>query len=176
MRDVIKVLNEAGLKESNFYVPFANGNFPTLLKDHWFELKMEQWTECEQELEEACRKYCKENGIGTIPDSLLSQCLQIPDEGMEMKNLYGLTWTFPLIQSGLFDCTCPNYLGKYNTKNGVCVFVNSDGKTYITRNWHVLSALVKAGYAKSKNFFVPLSSGEIPTDPKLLSKWLSIRT
>lgn len=174
MGNLISVLNEAGFEKSGMYVPFSNGNFPVQYKDKWKHLLYEQDQSRKDEFEEDCKRYCKENGISEISEDLLKQCLQVPETGMETSHFYGDSWTYPILRTTFFDCTCSEYIGKYDTNNGKCVFVNVNGKTFVTPNIQLTDALQKAGFTRG-SLFVPLSNGEVLKDPSLRARWAAIQ-
>ena len=162
--------SERFLKES-FYVPFSNADYPVAYKAQWKALLEEQRKSQREEFLEECRSFCQKNGIGSIDSKLVAMCLEIPGSGLAMHHLYGDTFAYPVLSSQCFDSVACSWMGTYATNNGTCQFVYCDGKTYVTRNWDVVDALKAAGY-KRKERFVPLSNGEVPTDPGYKNLWL----
>ena len=97
-------------------------------------------------------------------------CFEIPGGGLITHHLYGDSIVYPVLSSMCFDSTACSWMGTYATNNGTCQFVYCDGKTYVTRNWDVVEALQASGF-KRKDRFVPLSNGEVPTDPRYKNIW-----
>ena len=165
-----QILMNEGFCEASFYVPFSNGDFPLQYKAKWEALRAEQNQSRREQFLEDCAEFCKKNGIGEISDELLKQAMQIPAIGMKAQHPLEGEKIFTPIGGCFFDSVFSNYLGTYDTKNGVCIFLSSDGKTYITKKMELIKALEAAGYRR-KEQIVPLSDGEVLVDPALKMRW-----
>lgn len=174
MWNVHGLLLKEGFHESNFYVPFSNGDYPLRYKAKWECLREEQKQSREEYFKQDCLEYCKKKGIGAIPDDLLQQALQIPEIGMATNHPTKDDVVYPISMGTFFDCNIADKIGTFNTNNGRCVFLYRDGKTYVTKNWDVVEALKAAGYRRNENYNVPLSNGEVPTDPTLKMRWTAM--
>lgn len=168
-----KCLKENGFTENSFYVPFSNGDYPTLEKARWEELREMAKNEYEEEFTEECITYCEEHGIGELAEETLSKCLQIPKTGVLAKRFNFESVYYPAITSTILDCVGIDRIGSFCYNNGKVVFVYRDGKTYVTKGYKILNLLREAGY-KEKGLFVPFSNGEQILDPDLAAKWASL--
>lgn len=168
-----KLLEDEGFREAGFYVPFSNGDFPLQYKAKWESLRAEQDQSRKEQFIKDCGEYCKKNGIGEISDELLEQAMQIPAIGMKTYHPIDGTKIYTPIGGCSFDSVVAEYMGTYDTNNGVCIFLCSDGKTYITKNWDLVNALKTAGYRRKKQI-VPLSDGEVLVDPALKMRWAAM--
>lgn len=163
-------LQSEGFRKSYFYVPFSNGDYPLAYEAQWKKLLEEQRKSLREEFLEDCKGFCKKNGIKSIDPKLVAMCFEIPGGGLITHHLYGDSIVYPVLSSMCFDSTACSWMGTYATNNGTCQFVYCDGKTYVTRNWDVVEALQASGF-KRKDRFVPLSNGEVPTDPRYKNIW-----
>lgn len=170
MWNVHHLLLDEGFRIESFYVPFSSGNFPLQYKAKWEALRAEQKQSQQEQLLEDCAEYCKKNGIGEISDELLEQAMQIPAIGMKTHHPIDGTKIYTPIGGCFFDSVFANYMGTYDTNNGVCIFLCGDGKTYITKSRNAVNALEAAGYRRKKQI-VPLSDGEVLVDPALKMRW-----
>lgn len=172
-RAALITLNSEGLRKDCFYVPFSNGDYPQSEQLKWYSLRRIA-TMCQaDDFAEDCVAYCDSHHIGTISDDTLKNCFEIPSAGVKVKHLNFENFYYPIIKSGIFDCTTGDLLGKYCTNNGRVVFVYRDGKTYVAKGYKILSELREAGYRES-GLFVPFSNGEQIVDSSLRSKWESL--
>lgn len=165
---VVRVLESECFKLVSFWVPFSNGDYPKGEKQRWTEI---QKAAEKYNFVESCKNYCKENNIVTLGKSILGNCMRIPTSGIEVKEGNII---YPAIRECCFDCVAAEHIGTYCRNNGVVVFVHTDGDTYLTKGYYIISELCVAGY-REKSMYVPLSNGEeiVPYDLKL--KWDSIR-
>lgn len=203
MKSVLNTLHEAGLKEAKFYVPYSeNGEYPLEQEKRWRSLLEEQARVLEMEFISECEEYSDDNHIGRLSDEIFKDCLEVPKEGIpisfeidgktHLNYVMGLMGVlsgephmkrmqsyksiyYPEIKIGgqHFNNRVAQKLGTYCTNNGKIVFVYRNGKTYVSKFYEVEKALQQAGYIKV-NMLVPLSSGEVITDPELKAKWDSL--
>ncbi len=124
-----------------------------------------------ENFEKSCESYSQKRGIRGLSKKLLERCMEIPKEGITIK--YGKRFKEvykALIISESIDAPMLNYLGGYSINNGYCLFVNADGRTFLTKDPEVIKALENGNYIK-RDWFVPLSEeGEIE-DEKFSTLW-----
>lgn len=172
-RRVIKTLKENGFAEDGFCVPFSNWDYPKLEKRRWDELQNLARIEREREFSEDCLAYSQKHGIGPLSDKTLENCIEVPSTGILYKRFSYKDTYYPII-SHCLDVTAVERLGRYNTNNGVVVFVYQNGKTMLTRGYGILDELEKAGYRRM-GLFVPFSNWEEFVDPTLKARWEQIK-
>ena len=171
-RDVIATLRSSGFTDDYFYVPFSNGDYPKQEETKWRLLRQQAEVAHEAEFTDDCIKYCDQHGFGTISDETLSNCFEMPANGVAVKHLYYEETYYPAI-SRCLDCVAVDRIGRFCTNNGRVVFVYRNGKTYVTKGYKILSELRAAGY-KESGLFVPFSNGEVIQDPTLKARWDAI--
>lgn len=164
----------ASFKQSYFYVPFSNGDYPKNERTKWMQLRTMQNDLYKEDFIQDCNKYCEEQNIGSLDNGILARCFVIPETGVKVKHLYFEDTYYPMINSLSFDCTAVDYIGRFCTNNGRVVFVYRDGSTRVTKGYWILDYLISAGY-KEGNLFVPFSNGEQILDPCLREKWDAIK-
>ncbi|MBR2709548.1 hypothetical protein IKE72_00500 [Candidatus Saccharibacteria bacterium] len=169
-REAITVVEESGLIERHFYVPFSNWDYPKFEARRWQRLQMEADEARYRYYEEDAIKWCDQHFIGILSDEVLDRCLRIPCEGMIVKDAGRVKIIGPLCGELSVDTTVTEKLGRYNTNNGVVAFVYRDGHTYLANGYWILKDLHHSGYRKAA-LFVPLSNGEKITDPHLAEEW-----
>jgi len=127
-----------------------------------------------QKFEQECIEYCKKLFIFEIEPKFLKKAIQIPNDGIQVKYLYFEDIRYPIISGTKLDAWAKDNLGTYNYKNDCVVFVNTDGKTYITRGYKIIEKLKEAGF-RQKDTFVPLSEGEKIIDFSLAKRWEKLK-
>lgn len=171
MRIVSSILREKGYKENyGLYVPFSNGDYPVLEKVQWDNLCKFQDEQRRIAFINDCHTFCDKNEIGTIDERFFDKCFEMPETGVPVKHFYYEDTLYPAIRGSFLDCVAADLLGKYTTNNGTICFVYRNGKTYVTRDYNVLSALRVAGY-KEGNLFVPFSNGETIAHVGFGARW-----
>lgn len=199
----IETLVEAGLKKADFYVPYSeNEEYPLENEEKWVFLLEEQKRVLEAEFIGECEAFCDTNNIRKLSDEILEKCLEIPKDGIaisidtarnehnphvvgfrgvlandperkKMKTHKTVYYPEIKITGEHFNNRVARKLGTYCTNNGKVVFVYRNGKTYVSKFYDVVKALQEAGYIKVP-MLVPLSHGEVITDPDLKAKWDSL--
>ena len=202
-KKVLQTLHDAGLKTADFYVPYSeNGEYPLENEHRWRSLLEEQARVIDEEFISECEEYSDNNSIGKLSDEILADCLEVPKEGIpisfeldrtllhtpvlgfmgvltgepHMKRMQSYKSVYyPEIKVGgqHFNNRVAQKLGTYCTNNNCIVFVYRNGKTYVSKFYEVEKALQQAGYVRVP-MLVPLSSGEVITDPDLKAKWDSL--
>jgi hypothetical protein len=169
-REAIAIMEESGLIERHFHVPFSNWDYPKLEERRWHQLQQEAEEAQYRYYEEDAIKWCDQHFIGILPDDVLDRCLRIPREGMPVHHPGYESVARPLCNEFSVDSIVIGRLGRYNTNNGVVVFVYRDGHTYLANGYWILKDLHHSGYRKAA-LFVPLSNGEEIADPRLAEEW-----
>lgn len=156
-RSIIKTLLDNGFVKKDIYVPFSNGDYPLDHQKKWNNLVADSRLQHSLDLISDCEEFSNRRGYLAISDELLDRCFEIPSSGVKVSHPDWNRTYYPEITSENFDKVHSKVLGHYNTKNGVCVFVYKNGKTYVTRNWAAIRAIRESGYKKS-NLTVPFST------------------
>lgn len=170
----ISTLKYAGMRESNFHVPFSNGDYPKKEEGKWRVLCRKALKRREEEkFVEDCIKYCDAHNIGAISVKTLENCFQIPATGVKVKNHNYDNCYYPIINYCCLDSLAIDEIGTYCSNNGRVVFVYRDGHTYVTKGYKIIQELREAGY-KERDMFVPFSNGEVIQDYILKERWDSI--
>lgn len=174
---VIHSLKAAGFRKVTFSVPFSNWIcYPKLQRNKWKELQRKAFQDSKAFFREECSLFCDDNNIGSLSDSILKNCFQMPDAGMTIEYPSHATDCYvPIINISFLDDFALQLLGKYSFSNGLVVFVYRDGKTYVTKGYKILDELRSAGYTEHR-IYVPFSNGEKIQDINLKAQWDAIIT
>ena len=175
-RGIMSIIKEIGLKQKAFFVPFSNWDYPAEKADEWHRLCENARRKNRQDFVDDCIRLSREEGLQDISPKALSNCMMIPDDGIELYHPvhHYKSLAFPVIRTQGVDCTTRENLGTYCTNNGVVVFVYLDGNTYLTRGYKITSLLDEAGF-KRVDMFVPLSNGEEIDEPAIHMRWANIK-
>ena len=173
--EVVTVLQKAGYTDIGIYVPFSNTDIPSdkTMAAQWesmcIDARNQRQAREERERQEKLEKHAKEILISRLPEEVYALCLEIPKDGLETNWMGEIDRTTPISED-----TALKKMGTYCTNNGRVSFVNENGVMYVSPYVNeVIEALVAAGY-RPGGLYVPLSNGEVPTDPALESKWDSM--
>lgn len=173
MRRIRSILeNDGYVLNTSIYVPFSQGDYPLRDKKHWNKLKSVAKKQNRLDFIEDCIKYSDIQEYGILEEEHLKKCFEIPKEGIKVKRVLSGTTYYPLLQS--FDCSVDRKLGHYCINKAVCVFVYRNGKTYVTCNEKVISALKEAGYLEG-DLFVPFSNEEKMQNAYYQNMWEQIK-
>lgn len=169
------LLKDAGFKKASFNVPFSQGEYPLLQKEKWDNLREKAHQSYVEELASNSMAYCDKHGIGSISDDVLSNCFEMPEEGIYVKHTCFETRYYPLIiSSPVFSYKAMTKLGHFGKSNGKVVFVYRNGKTYVAKGYKIIDILTSAGYTDTHEF-VPFSNNEHILDPEYAKRWASIK-
>lgn len=171
---VIRSLEALGFKQAEFYVPFNQNDYPKNETEKWVYLKEMVIQSYIDDFIEDCTAYSNEQGIGTLSEEVLKNCMAIPFLGLPVIGIEYETCYYPILNIGIMEQEKANYIGRYNINEDFVAFVYRDGRTYVTKGYRIIKKLKEAGY-KQKNMFVPLSSGERIKDKGLQKIWESIK-
>lgn len=166
-----KSLKKYGFIYRDFSIPISPIEYVKGYKSRWDHIKKAVLDFQREALAESCKAQGEINHITPLDDEFLENCLEIPEKGLTVKKQHGMMVYYPFIRDSLFRDPDFKLVGKYYTSNKVTVFVNVDGKTYITKGR--VSELRKHGFRK-KLMFVPISNGESMFWPFNRLKWESI--
>lgn len=169
-RDVIKILESSGFNEKSFFVPFSNWEYPKDEAEYWASLRAKAAESYKEYLRRDCIMYSEQNSIGVLSKDILQNCLVIPESGIQVSTAHYTTTHFPLFTS----FTDMHKVGKYDSNNGVVVFVYRDGTTYVARGYKIIKLLCDEGYTGG-NFFVPLSNGEKIVNKAIAERWENLK-
>lgn len=172
MRTVMHLLKENGFTYYNMDIPFSNGDYPAEQKAHWENLLKMAVEQSKIDFISDCNDYSESHNFGNITKSLLDKCFEMPSTGVHVEHEFGAGIYYPLIGTSL-DNVAISRLGRYCIKNGTCVFVYRNGKTYVTQDWEVVHALSLSGYVLG-DLFVPFANGETIVEPVYAAKWKDI--
>ena len=172
VHEIIELLIEAGYVERSLYVPLSNGEEPTDpgMAERWEEMDKSARelldARLEKEKHERYEKIAKEKRLEEVPAEVYALSIEIPKEGLETSWFGNLETTFPSS-----DYEMSRHMGTYYQNNGILTFVDSKGRKFVTPFVReVREMLSAAGYLEGE-LYVPLSNGEVPTNPALAEKW-----
>lgn len=166
-------LKRAGFAEDYFYVPFSNWDFPKFEEKKWEHLKKEAEAARNRDYENDCIDWCNEHGVGRLNDTVLWNCFKMPRTGVPVKHLYFEDTYYPLNTETILDWSAISRLGRFAANNGIIVFVNRDGHTYVAKGYGIIDDLLSAGFRPS-SLFVPFSNGEQIRDHDLAARWAAV--
>lgn len=170
VRIAVDTLKENRFTEKYFKIPMELNQYPKGLKSKWESLEAEAEKVKKEELIDDCIEYSNEIGIAPLDPSYMKNCLEINDKGLKVKKDEAYITYYPFIKRDIF--TEPNWelIGKYRTLNSITVFIDKEGKTYLTKIPGFSEILRHVGY-RSKKIFVPMANGEEIIDPIDKEKW-----
>lgn len=164
-----KSLKNYGFIYKDFSIPISKIEYVKGYKSRWGHIKEAVKDFQRESLAESCKAHSKT--VKPLDDEFLKNCLEIPERGLTVEKQHGMMVYYPFIQNSLFREPDFKLIGKYYTSANITVFVNVDGKTYITKGR--VSKLREHGFRK-KQMLVPMSHGESMSFPFDKSKWKSI--
>ena len=142
----------------------------------WMELLTRGAEARKDEFMQACKKRAIKNGIKPVPNKELANCLEIPEVGLRVKivdnHFYDEETTYQPIVKYLAPDSI-THVGTYSTYNGKVIFVNYDGKTYLSKGTHIVNVLNSLNYAVHP-YYVPFSNtdvGLVIVDKELRKQW-----
>lgn len=172
-----KILEDANfvwvIEDDGMYIPFCECDYPAAESEKWLTLKKEASDQRAKEFEYEVIEYSNLCQIGSIDDSLLEKCFEIPEEGLVVKYSDSTANISPVYHKNWAHFV--KQLGHYNYNKGTYVFVYRNGKTYVTRCYDVVLALKKANYQPNFDMYVPLSNGERIMQTKYAKQWEKVK-
>ena len=171
--EVTECLNKLGYENGYIYVPFSNWDEPAdkIKAQEWKRLCVEakelhSQKEKERKREEI-KKLVSNRKIKKLDDETYALSMEVPTKGFEVSYYdteFGFVRPVPNFSLG-------HAIGTYWHNNGRLIFVNDEGKTYLSPYYHELNIKLKdAGYREDR-MYVPLSNGEEILDSALKEKW-----
>lgn len=171
--EIRNILKKAGYKESEFHVPLANEEelVDLYCKEEWERLclaeKKTTKVRIAQEKVERIKDISMKKGLYSLPPELYRLTFEIPDTGVETIG-YGKEHETLL---PVDDFNLESKIGTYCQNAGRVVFVDNQGRTFVTPFCsEITHSLQRAGY-KEGNMRVPFSNGEIPANDLLKLRW-----
>ena len=172
-RGAMETIEEAGLTQKYFYVPFSNWDYPKYERMKWEHLNEEAEESRHLDYEADCLEWSDDYGLGKLSDEAMSHCFKIPRKGVPVKTFLYETVVYPACDETCLDSTVIDKLGSYAKNNGIVVFVYRDGHTYIARGYWIIDELIQTGFAEA-DLYVPFSNGEKIIDLYLATLWDTI--
>lgn len=161
-------LKSYGFVSMNFQIPVSNTEYVKGLKSRWTCIKETSRTFVRNMLFEQCKAQSKVSKVKPLDAAFLENCLEIPEKGLTVVKKHEMMVYYPFIHSSLFRAPNFKLVGKYYVDGDITVFVNVDGRTYITKGR--VNALLDHGF-KKKTMFVPMSNDERMFWPFDKRKW-----
>lgn len=168
------LLQDENFREEYFNVPFSNWDYPKYEKAEWEALRAKARKSYAEDFVSDCEAYCDKNGIGSLSDAVLSNCFEMPKEGVYVKHTCFETRYYPIITSTVLDFKAKTKLGHFWANNGKVVFVYRNGKTYVAKGYKIINILASAGYTNTQEY-VPFSNNEQILEPELAHHWEEIK-
>jgi hypothetical protein len=176
--EVRDILDAAGYRQGSLFVPLSNGEdiVDDKLNEKWnfmvTDARNKLMARIKEENLARFKTIAEEKGVKTLPQGAYDKSLEIPQDGLETVSLM----SGPFITSPVYEFQVPEHLGKYCQNNGRVVFVDEQGKTWVTPFCFEVSSMLRdAGYREG-SIFVPLSNGEEIKDPVIAQRWESLCT
>lgn len=176
---VNSILFVEGFKKSDGIVPLADGDYPDDAKmaQKWQRLLDDRIDILRTEFMENCKEYCAMHGVKEFNLGLMRLCLDIPESGLGVTNEHYSEIIRPQVcfEDGMKPSNTAK-LGTYATRNGITVFVNPYGRTYVTASQHFVDILIDSGYSRYSNgMFVPFTNGESIMSREYSTRWESVK-
>ncbi|MBR3164182.1 hypothetical protein IKF15_02665 [Candidatus Saccharibacteria bacterium] len=169
----LKLLNECGFIEQHFFVALSIGEIIISDPDRacrWDQIEEAARLAHQQELKRVFAEWSDEHGIRPLDEAVLRRCFVIPDGGIQVKHFWHDYEKWEMPKTVHLDCTLGSTIGKFDANNGVVVFVNRDGRTYVAHGYWIIKVLEDHGFEKG-SWYVPFSNGEVIQDPVLAQRW-----
>jgi len=177
LRSVVLTLKMMQFKQSEFYVPFSNGDYPKEEKERWSLLRehsrIKLHEDMQQQFKNFCLKFSISAGIKELSDEVLKKCFKIPSNGFKVVHRYYEDYVYPLVDEWSDYSKVEFCLGHFCMNNGIIVFVDNQGNSWLAKGYKILKVLQDAGYTE-RSIFVPLSNGEDIQDEYLRNCWKNL--
>ena len=170
--EVGEALREAGYEERGLYVPLSNGETCTdpAMAEKWDIMDKDAREKLEARIEKErkahYKKIAESRGVTDLPADAYSLSVEVPKEGLETTRYGEEEVTYPEN-----DWEMPECIGVYCQNNGIVAFVDSEGRKYVTPFVREIREILSAAGYREGGLYVPLSNGEVMTDPQLATKW-----
>ena len=103
------------------------------------------------------------NYIIPIDEEVLRYCWPLPRKGVEVRDDHG--------NCRVIHPAGKSHIGTYTAGNGRVVFVNTDGNTYVAREYWIIPILNRAGFAPSRVPIFSIFASEKINDRQLDDLW-----
>lgn len=159
---IFSILKDLNFKDKKFKVPFSEGELPENEYDKkiWSNLLKEAQLTNLIYFEKECQGFCLNNDIQKVPITIIRNSIHIPAIGIKVTHPQFEATYYPLISNTILDFSNIQLLGTFNNKNDIVIFVDTNGRTYLTKGCEIVENLLSLGFTKRKDFIVPLSNGE----------------
>ena len=168
-RKILRILHKNNFSQTTLCTPFFLGGTPLDFSDKWNQLLKEAQDYAYTDFNIFCNMWSDKMNYKPLSKELLRTCLEIPKDGIKVKDSYYTDFR-PILSPYCLDLAIMNTLGKYHIHKDTCVFIYRNGKTYVTPNMDVVTVLKESGYYP-KPLLVPLSNGESIVDPVIAKRW-----
>ena len=176
-RNNINILQSFNINKAHFILELDDNKYPLdpIIRKDWMAILVRGSEERKEEFIEDCQKWAQTNSILTIPKKELENCLMIPEKGIRVKVVddeYDEEELYTPIVSYLTPRSI-EYVGAYSEYNGRVIFVNTDGKTYMSKGDHMVNLLKKLNF-RPYAFFIPFRDNEVIINKDLRLLWEDI--
>ena len=173
-RKNISTLQSFNINKAHFILELDDDKYPLdpVIRKEWMEILVRGSKERKVEFADDCRRWAESNYILPIPKEELTKCLLIPERGIRVKVVddeYDQEELYNPIVSYLTPRSI-EYVGAYSEYNGRVIFVNTDGKTYMSKGNHMVNLLKKLHF-RSYAFFIPFRDNEVIINRDLRLLW-----
>jgi hypothetical protein len=173
-----EALRTAGYKEQTLFVAFSNGELPAgaRLRAEWMHINEQVQAMRQARAEErALTTYLSEAAVAGIAPEVAHQgafwCVDnVAYRGSSLGPVHKLPGRFDNVEQRA------QIVGQYDTNNGLLVFVDESGATFIGQSSRENLAILSAAGYRSGSIFVPFSNGEQPLNGADVARLRAIRT
>ncbi len=171
--EVADYLSSNGYENNYIYVPFSNLDEPSdgVQAQAWKKLCMEAKELHNQKEKERKREQVKimatSKHVSQLPLEIYEMSLEIPNDGLVVKHYGGET----TIVRPVPEFSLREDIGTYNDNNSIIVFVDNNGKTFISPYHHEVLEILKNNKYQHSKIYVPLSNGEEIVDNTTNDQW-----
>ncbi len=166
------LLIKSSFDKANYDLPLGNEIFPAENKGIWIHQLRNSRIRLESDTIGACLSFSDNHDIKPLNTDFIFEVFQLPFEGLRVEyNSKNYTYLPFVVGNNILDLSRRiTKVGRFNTLNGVTVFIYRDGITYLTTKDYE-EALKKAGFVKDKFLSVPLAKGEEIIDQFYKADW-----
>lgn len=156
-------------KSSILDIPkFSEKLYPIKERNKWFELLEEEeyFEEFQSQIFKSISGTLKTKNV---PEKLIKKSLIVSQLGILLDVGLDIKTYYPVIKNSYFDPVILRKIGIFSEKFGICVYVNEEGKTYITKNEEVIKWIAE-NYQES-NIEIPEISTDTIIDVEIRELW-----
>lgn len=176
-RKNINALQTFNINKADFVIILDEDSYPLdpIVRKEWLAILVKGAEERKEEFIEDCQRWAQANSILTIPKKELENCLMIPEKGIRVR-VVDDEYDEEEEYDPLVDYLNPRsieYVGAYSEFHGRVIFVNTDGKTYMSKGNHMVNLLKKLNF-KVYAIFLPFKDNEVIINKDLRHLWEDI--